>query len=371
MLSFAVIGSGIVGSSLAYHLARGGARVTVIDRAEPGGGTTARSFAWLNANNKTPRAYFDLNLDGMRAHRSLSDEPDLAGIGGYTHWTGNLIWAGRDGEAALRQRVERLQHWGYAAVWLDAATTRTTLAPHLTIADPDAPVAHFAGEGWADAPGLTACLVDAAVRHGASLRVGTDVVAIDTTGGHLTGITLAGGERIAVDVVVNAAGAGAAAVSRLAGVPLPMAPTRGLLVRLALAGAPAGPLLHALDVNIRPDGLGRVLLHHDGVDTRLGDRDEVSPADPLVRDLVAAATRVVPALAAATTLDARVGVRPITADGHPSAGPLSALPGYVEAVTHSGVTLGPLLGHLLATEVLTGDRSPLLTTFHPDRFSRI
>ncbi|MEJ7763084.1 MAG: FAD-dependent oxidoreductase, partial [Thermomicrobiales bacterium] len=135
-------------------------------------------------------------------------------------------------------------------------------------------------------------------------------------------------------------------------------------------GVGDGPLVHGPDVNIRPDGPDRVLLHHDRFDGQLGDREEMSPGHPLVRDLIAAGTHLMPALARATTVDVRIGIRAITADGHPSAGPLTALPGYVEAVTHSGVTLGPLLGRLLAAEILTGTRSSLLATFHPDRFPR-
>ena len=57
----AVIGAGIVGSSVAYRLSEGGAEVVLIDGAEPGSGTTSTSFAWVNANNKLPRDYFELN----------------------------------------------------------------------------------------------------------------------------------------------------------------------------------------------------------------------------------------------------------------------------------------------------------------------
>ena len=57
-LKVAVIGAGIVGSSVAYRLSEGGAEVVMIDGAEPGSGTTSTSFAWVNANNKLPRELF-------------------------------------------------------------------------------------------------------------------------------------------------------------------------------------------------------------------------------------------------------------------------------------------------------------------------
>jgi glycine/D-amino acid oxidase-like deaminating enzyme len=56
-------------------------------------------------------------------------------------------------------------------------------------------------------------------------------------------------------------------------------------------------------------------------------------------------------------------------DGLSCVGVLSTIPGYYEAVTHSGVTLGPLVGRLLAREVLTGEIAPLLAPFSPDRFA--
>lgn len=69
-----VIGAGVVGASVAYRLAQGGAVVSVLERDRVGAGTSGSSFAWTNSNNKTPRAYHDLNVAGMRAHAALRDE---------------------------------------------------------------------------------------------------------------------------------------------------------------------------------------------------------------------------------------------------------------------------------------------------------
>jgi glycine/D-amino acid oxidase-like deaminating enzyme len=63
-------------------------------------------------------------------------------------------------------------------------------------------------------------------------------------------------------------------------------------------------------------------------------------------------------------------MRPVPADGHSCVGALPEIPSYYEAVTHSGVTLGPLVGRLLAREILTGEVDPLIAPFRPDRFSR-
>ena len=79
---------------------------------------------------------------------------------------------------------------------------------------------------------------------------------------------------------------------------------------------------------------------------------------------------MLPALHSAKISETLVGVRPIPKDGFSCVGAVSALPGYYEAVTHSGVTLGPLVGRLLAKEILSGEVDPLVAPFRPDRFVR-
>ena len=56
-----VIGAGIVGASIGYHLAARGADVTLIDKNKPGSGASSHSFAWINAGPKSPFEYHDLN----------------------------------------------------------------------------------------------------------------------------------------------------------------------------------------------------------------------------------------------------------------------------------------------------------------------
>ena len=60
-LQVAVVGAGIVGASIAYHLTQRGARVTIVDSGKPGFGASSHSFAWINAGAKSPSAYHDLN----------------------------------------------------------------------------------------------------------------------------------------------------------------------------------------------------------------------------------------------------------------------------------------------------------------------
>ena len=76
-----VIGAGIVGASIAWRVASRGARVTIVDRAEPGSGASSHSFAWINAGAKEPVGYHNLN------RRSLEMWPRFADALGEGRWS--------------------------------------------------------------------------------------------------------------------------------------------------------------------------------------------------------------------------------------------------------------------------------------------
>lgn len=74
-----IVGGGILGASLAHHLSRRGAHVTLLEKEAPSAGATGRSFAWINAEfSKRPFHYFDLNRLGVLSYRRL--EEDLPGL---------------------------------------------------------------------------------------------------------------------------------------------------------------------------------------------------------------------------------------------------------------------------------------------------
>src|SRR5215831_943712 len=87
-----VIGAGVLGVCVAARLAEAGATVALLEQARPGHGATRASFAWLNANEKVPRGYHDLNHAGMRAWAGLS--ATLGGAAWYRP-AGNIEWADR------------------------------------------------------------------------------------------------------------------------------------------------------------------------------------------------------------------------------------------------------------------------------------
>ena len=371
----AVIGAGIVGACIAARLAEKNTPVLLLDKGEPGYGTSNASYAWVNANQKLPRAYFDLSVAAMAEYQRLAWQHAPAT---WYHRDGNLVWFADPGQAAdLAVRVARLQAWGYAAEMIPVSQAIADLESALAGGDtrPDAQIAWFPEEAWVDTLAMTERLVAAARHAGGRVLTGPDreVVSISRDGGRVTTITLRGGQTLPVRAVVNAAGAAGTAVAAMVGRKLPMQDSPGMIVRATLPdGVETLTRLNDREViAMRPDGPGRVLIALDAesVSEIAGlPPGPLSISHPLVGRMLALAADAAPVLAAAQPVAAVIAPRPIPADGYPSVGGVPEIPGYFEAITHSGVTLAPLIGRVLAAEILGQPPDPLFAPYRPDRF---
>ncbi len=361
----AVIGVGVLGASVGWNLSRHGANVVFIDASLPGEGVTNWSFSWVNASNKTVRrSYFDLNVAGMATYRELAA---TIGPDSWWHPSGHLRWADEPAaEAKFLKTAELLAAWDYRVEVCTGAEVRRRFEPALTMPD-DVPVLFYPDEAWVHGRHLVSRLVGQAVAFGAELRTGTAVRDIGTgTDGRTRTVALSDGSRLDVDTVVNAAGPSASHVAELVARHLPMRREAGVVTRLNCAQVPVHRAMHAPHIEIRPDGDASVVLHSREIDALIDTGQDSAELALLLHD---SARHVVPELGNARIAQTRVSNRPIPADGFPSVGALPSVPGYYEAVSHSGITLGPVIGRLLAAEILSGKRDETLADFRPERFS--
>ena len=363
-----VIGAGVYGAAVAAALARRGAPVTVVDAGAPAGGTSGATFSWTNSCGKQPRAYHDLSVASMAAHRELA-----AGVphSDWYHEGGNLEWAGEDVErAALRAKVAGVLDYGYEARWLSRAEV-VRLEPDLDPAAlPDGEIAYFPREGWIEPTRLVAHLLADAVRGGAEVVRDDAVTALDVVAGAVRGVRLASGARLPAGAVVNCAGPQAAGVAALAGLALPMRNTRGVLVYTSPVAVSVSRVVHAPRVHLRPDGAGRLLLHTHEIDgaARVSESGAVVVEPSAVDAVFEWARALYPGVRAATVESVRVGERPIPGDGLPVLGRVAELPTFHFAVSHSGATLSVHAGDLVAAEVVGEDRDDALAAFRFERF---
>jgi glycine/D-amino acid oxidase-like deaminating enzyme len=356
-----VVGAGVIGASVAYHLAARGARTTVIEGKRPIAGTSGTTFAWTNANGKSPAGYYQLNLAGMREHVALADQ-----LGGAWNHPDGLIECPAPGQAAedLRKRMEQLGTAGYNVRAL-AGSDLQVMEPDLALPDVE-PVALYPDEGWVDTAAYVATLLGAARDHGAYLVAGRTVSALDSGGGRLTAV--AGAERFEADVLVSCVGPDGASFAAMADVTLPMRPSLGLLAVTAPVAARLGRVVRGPGVDMRPDGGGRLMLSAGGADQLPA---EVAADPEAIREradrLAAAASAMLPVAHGVVVESLRVGRRAIPADGLPAVGPMGGDGRLYHVITHSGVTLAPILGRLVAGEIVTGNPADELEPYRPGR----
>lgn len=364
-----VIGAGVVGSGLAWRLARQGIAVTLVERDHPASGTTGSSFSWYNANAKRPEDYFRLNLAGMEAHHALRAE---LGDAPWMHEGGNLVCTGRsvwidssEHEEDLESRIAELDRWEYPSRWLNRVEAEE-LEPNVRFEDAIHRFAYFPSEGWIDGPLLARSMARMAGEAGATLCFGCEVTDIEQQNGRISGVRLANGDLIAVDQVVNCAGPWADRIAEMAGRALPLAPTLGFITRLG--GAPVDVIkrvIHLPQLDVRPDGDGLFALHHYDADSGIAAGDE---PQMWAERLLERFRNYIPSAPEARIARWTVATRPIPIDGRTSAGQVPAVPGYAEIVSHSSITMGALLPALVADELTGGKPSPLLANFRPERF---
>jgi glycine/D-amino acid oxidase-like deaminating enzyme len=153
-----IIGAGIIGASIAWHLVLAGASVTVMDANEPGGVATRNSWAWINASWGNPELYYRLRVRAMDEWRRLEQEvPNL-----QVAWVGSLLWE------LPPEQLQRFQighsAWGYDIRAVDRAEVRQ-IEPHL--ADPPELALHAPAEGVVEPLVATQALLTAAQGFGA------------------------------------------------------------------------------------------------------------------------------------------------------------------------------------------------------------
>jgi glycine/D-amino acid oxidase-like deaminating enzyme len=145
--------------------------------------------------------------------------------------------------------------------------------------------------------------------------------------------------------------------------------TAGLLAYTAPTAVTVGRVIHAPQIHLRPDGGGRLLLHHTTADAAVSTDDDGSPiAEPgVVEAMLHRAEELYPGLRGSTVEASRIGVRPIPTDGLPVLGRSATVENFYFAVTHSGVTLCLRIAELVGAEV----RGELVDELAPFRHSRL
>ena len=363
----AIIGGGILGVSTAVHLLREGAFVTLLTEHGLASEATGRSLSWLNSAGERSTAYHQLRVAGVDRYRTLfAADPGRD----WLQFAGGLMWnaAGQREVTAARHHYET--SIGYDSKLLNPEQISST-TPGI---DPD-PVPENAifnpGEGWVSLPDLVDFLMEEFHALGGELVLNAGKVSVTVEGGRATGVETAAGETYGADAVLVACGAATPAVVAALGVEIPNGSPVSMLVLTKAVNHELKAVLNTPRAAVRPNPGNTLALDHDWYEGRVTEHADgsFSIPDDVVQELADEASKLLAGGPELKPASWKIGYKPIPGDGEPVLGELGQVPGCFVAFTHSGATLGLIAGELLAGEILTGAKHPMLATFRPGRFS--
>ncbi|MBS3647457.1 FAD-binding oxidoreductase [Pseudaminobacter sp. 19-2017] len=348
----AVIGAGIIGASVAWHLSRAGCAVTLIDAGDGGGVATPCSFAWINASWGNPEYYSHFRRRSMQGWKRLQAE--VPGIS--VDWCGSLTWDLSPAE--LAEYADEHGRWGYDLRWVDPAAM-AAIEPNLRT-PPDRAL-HVSEEGMVEPVAAARAMIEGAQANGARVLTETSVARMVLRNGRAVGLETDAGAVIESDEIVAAAGENTAKLLSGTGIELRMSAPPGLIMHSTISQKRLlNGLLISPDLHVRQTKEGRLIAGSD-----FAGGDPQGRPEEMARDLL---DRVRAMVEGAEQLDLdffTVGRRPTPADGFPAIGRVAE--GIYVTVLHSGVTLAPIVGELAARAIALGERDPDLAPYDPLR----
>lgn len=364
-----VIGAGVHGSSLAFHLASRGVSVIVVERASAAAGATGRSSGLV-------RVYYDLLAEAKLAWTAQAWFREwgerVGGDCGFTR-TG-FLWI-EPAEHAERVRANSASHraLGVDTTVVDADEIRR-LAPGIDVGDE---VAAWEPEsGYADPTMTATSFLAAAKARGARVVTGAEVTAIGTAGGRVTGVETTKG-TFSAPVVVNAAGGWAGRVAALVGLDVPIRVWRHDTGYIGVPTEVARPIPVVIDIAngmyFRPEGGDMVLVGLED-DHQMGgspDRDTADAAPDFRDRAIERIVRRVPGLIDGTFRTSHSGQDGLTPDQRAILGQAGPDGFYLDC-GHSGTGFktGPSIGLGMSELILDGAATSVdISPFRFERFS--
>jgi glycine/D-amino acid oxidase-like deaminating enzyme len=371
-----VVGAGAFGASTAYHLARRGADVILLDQHALASQTSPRAAGLTGRAAPTP-LMARLRDEAAGALERFESE---MGRSVDFHRSGSLKAAYTDsGEARLHSDLAVTRSLSIEATLVSAAEAER-LAPHFRAGKPRG-IAYVPGDGWLEPARVAIAFAERAAELGARAWPFTRVSGLIVEGDRVAGVETSRG-AIRAPVVVDAAGAWTARVAAAAGLRLPLVPVRHqLFVTEPIPGVePLQPIVRLLEasVYVRYDRGGLMFGGYED-DPLVVDPARLAPGFQIadleldlrvLRSLVDEVAEHFPALRTARVALHRGGLPTMTPDGYPILGPVPGLEGFhvASGCCVGGLTLSPAAGRALADRILDGRSDPDLGPLSVERF---
>ena len=319
-----VVGSGVIGSSIAYHLARQGRQVLVVERERP---AVEPAASWASAGGVRRQgrdpAEAALAIESIERWPSLAEE--LGADLGYQQG-GNLYVGEGDQEAEIvAQFVERQHANGFADVRLLDRQEAHEVAPALS--ETVTAASYSPKDGQADPVLTTRAFADAAARHGATAWHDTATLSLIVEGARVTGVRTSRGD-VQAEAVVLAAGAWTDELALTAGLTLPIR-TRVPQILISSPATP-GTLLPVLGsagrrLSLKQLPSGEFMLGGGWPGIASEDRRSYTMLDASIEGGWAAGVGIVPAVGEQRIVRRWCGLEAESFDHIPLIGPVTGL----------------------------------------------
>jgi sarcosine oxidase, subunit beta len=367
-----VVGGGVNGCSIAFHLARRGVRnIVLVEKGHVASGPTGVSSGVVRQHytNETLAA---MARDSVRVFERFGDE--VGGDAGFVQ-CGVVFLSGRDSAAQLATTVEMHQRLGIRESVLSSDELKA-MEPRL--ADEDVACGAYDPDGGYADPTLAAnSFADAARRMGVEILKRTTVTGLRIDAGSIAGVQTDKGD-IASGTVINAAGPWGAKIAAMAGIEIPLTVTRHAVVvtERPLAWRSRTPVWGDLIGGwyFKPDGQTGMMVGSVQDDHRSVDADQY--VDIATNDEVVAASsallRRFPIMEEGTARSGWAGLYDVTPDSQPVIDRIERVPGLFCAVGFSGhgFKIAPAVGRIMSDLVVDGVcRSYDIGLFRHDRFT--
>lgn len=367
-----VIGGGVMGTSIAFNLARRRVgRVILLEKNTVCSGTSAKSSAVVRTHYTTPTTAV-MALRARQIFEHWADE--VGGESGFVK-TGMLFISPARNRDTAERTLRMNQSVGIEATLIDAAEVRQ-FSPHLRV-PPDAAVVWEPHSGYASPHDVASSFARRFVELGGDLRQSTPVTDIEIQSGRARAVRTPRGV-IATAHVVIAAGPWARPVGALAGLNLPVTPSRESVVTLRpqFDWSPVHPVTADLgnEVYLRPETGGLILVANTRDTIVPGDPDDYEdrPATDDTTALLTRLTRLMPAAETAAITGGWSGMYEVSPDWNPIMGTATGVVGLHYAVGFSGhgFKLSPIVGLLMAEQIAEGRASTIdITPYRLERFA--
>ena len=365
-----IVGAGVIGSSLAAHLAKRGERPLVLERAHICAGTTGQSGGVVRQHYSNPEIAA-MAKDALKIFRHWSDH--FEGSSGFVP-VGVMLTAGPESESGVRANVMVHQRLGIETSVISPEEAGR-IEPRLSLSDCSA-VCYEPGAGVADTIETNHAFAETARSMGVEFREGVTVDAITSSGGRITGVRTSEGD-LAADIVINAAGAWGVALMSALGHDLPITFSRH---PMALVRRPPNAR------HLHPDVLD---VHTDAYFIPKGDETLIGKLGTMETDLGMdpesydrgvtnleldrfrrSGLHRLPFLDRGTVLGGWAGLYDDSIDAHPIIDAVPGTDGLFCALGMSGncFKLSPVIGDLLATRIIDGPAAT--STLDQFRFAR-